>query len=649
MPQPQGPRRAACRRGAGLIHALLCAGLLTAGGAGAHEGTKHEGESAEPPVVLAPGYQAARFPPPPPGSYRLPALGEAADGDVVTSDGKRHRLADLLRGRLAVLAFVYTHCDDVNGCPLATFVLSQVARKVSADSALASQVRLLSLSFDVARDTPAVLERYAAPFRRAGDDWLFAVPGDNRALAEVLAAYDQSVSTDIDADGNPLGTFSHILRVFLIDAEGRIRNIYSTAFLHADTVLSDLRTLAMAAGDDAPAAATANVPTGPGDVRDGYEHDDYQSRSQALSGRRGVAGDLLAALDPPPLGLPALPVPADNPLGAAGVALGRKLFYDRRLSLNGTISCAMCHIPEQGFTSNEIATAVGFEGRTVKRNAPSLYNAAYLERLFHDAREHSLEQQAWSPLLASNEMANPAIGRVIDLLRDLPDYAGLFEAAFAGRGPGMETVGMALASYERTLLSANSAFDRWHFGADQQALGGEAQAGFALFTGKAGCSACHSIADEHALFTDQQLHNTGIGYARSMRREPASYRVQVAPGTWLEVDAANVSGETPPNDLGRYEITLDPDDRWRYRTPSLRNVALSAPYMHDGSLATLVDVVNFYDNGGVPNPLLDARIRPLDLSEEEKQALVAFLESLTGDNVAAIVSDAFAAPIGDPD
>ena len=341
-------------------------------------------------------------------------------------------------------------------------------------------------------------------------------------------------------------------------------------------------------------------------------------------------------------------MPENNPLTESRVDLGRKLFFDRRLSLNDTMSCAMCHIAEQGFTNNEMATAVGIEGRTVRRNAPTLYNVAYLDRLFLDGREYSLEQQVWGPLLASNEMANPSVGHVIQKLKSLNDYEGLFEKAF-NKSANMETVGMALASYQRTLNSADSAFDRWYFAKQSKLLNTQAQAGFEVFTGKGGCNGCHSISSEHALFTDRLLHNTGIGYRTAMGVAPLTTRVQVAPGQFVDVDTdivASVS-ETRPSDLGLYEITQSPQDRWKYRTASLRNIALTAPYMHNGSLATLRDVVEFYDQGGFPNENLDPLIRALNLSAQEKENLVIFLHSLTGSNVEVFIDDADTVEIGD--
>jgi cytochrome c peroxidase len=309
----------------------------------------------------------------------------------------------------------------------------------------------------------------------------------------------------------------------------------------------------------------------------------------------------------------------------------------------------MCHIPEQGFTNNELATAVGIEGRTVRRNAPTIYNVAYFSNLFHDGREKRLEHQIWIPMLAFNEMANPGIGYVIENIRSFPDYAGLFEAAFKGRGPEIDTIGMAIASYERTIISANSPFDEWYYGKDETALSDSAKKGFELFVGKAGCANCHLIQANYALFTDDTFHNTGFGWKAAYGDDRSDIPVLIAPGTKVRVPKSiiNSVSEITKGDLGRYEVTQDPADRWRYKTPSLRNVSLTAPYMHNGSLGTLTEVVEFYNNGGFPNPVLDPLIKPLGLSPLEVEHIVSFLDSLTGDNVSELVGDAFAAPIGD--
>jgi cytochrome c peroxidase len=210
---------------------------------------------------------------------------------------------------------------------------------------------------------------------------------------------------------------------------------------------------------------------------------------------------------------------------------------------------------------------------------------------------------------------------------------------------------MALASYERTLVSGGSPFDRWRFGRDARALSAAARRGFALFIGQARCASCHQIAADHALFTDQAFHNTGVGYRQAMAPASVGQRpVPVAPGASLVIDPVDIAAavERPPHDLGRYEVTEDPADRWQYKTPTLRNVALTAPYMHDGSLPTLRAVVEYYNAGGVPHELLDPRLAPLALGRHEIDDLVAFLESLTGDNTDTLVADAFAAPVGDP-
>jgi cytochrome c peroxidase len=586
-----------------------------------------------------------------PGSYRLPPLGLAANGKVLDSDGKAIELHALMGGKIVLLSFVYSTCNEVNGCPLATAVLHKIKRRLSQEPGIASRLRLITLSFNPEHDTPAAMAQYGSEFQAPGVEWHFLTTRSEADLQPILDGYKHTVQKVYDAEGRSTGTFSHVLRVYLIDTDKRIRNIYSVSFLHADTLINDIQTLLRGEPETAaPEPSSAGQPPRyrAGDDKSDYESGEYQTRSLAMKARQGKAIDLLARTRKPMLGLPPVPVPKDNPLTAAKISLGRKLFYDRRLSLNKTFSCAMCHIPEQGFTSNEMATAVGVEGRTVRRNSPTLYNVAYLDRLFHDGREKTLEQQAWGPLLAHDEMANPSIGYVLETVAGSEDYRGLFQKAF-GKGPSMETLGMALASYERTLNSADSPFDRWFYGKDKQALSDQAQQGFKLFTGKARCSGCHTVDSKFALFTDNGFHNTGTGIAAAMDGSNAKRRVQIAPGAFVEVDREvidSVSG-SKGNDLGRYEVTQHPEDRWKYRTPSLRNIGLTAPYMHDGSLGTLEAVVQFYRQGGRPNEDLDPLIRPLPLSDQEAAALVAFLKSLTGSNVGDLVGDAFAAPVGD--
>ncbi|NNC99952.1 MAG: hypothetical protein HKN85_07210 [Gammaproteobacteria bacterium] len=386
----------------------------------------------------------------------------------------------------------------------------------------------------------------------------------------------------------------------------------------------------------------------PGDDKTGYADANYQTDSLSLENRNGQAADLLAIANEQHLGLPPLPIAIGNQPDVLKIALGRKLFFDRRLSGNKTMSCAMCHIPEQGFTNNELVRPIGFEGRSIKRNAPTILNVAYYPRLFADARESSLEQQVWSPLLASNEMNNPSIGVVVDTIARDPAYARMFAAAF-GKGPDMLNIGQAIAQYERTLLAANSPFDQWYFGGKESALNATEIAGFKLFIGQAGCVSCHLLSRDNALFTDHQLHNTGVGYRASMHPTNNKITVQLAPGMTADVDREVITsvGEPKPNDLGRYEVTLNPDDRWKFRTPSLRNIALTAPYMHDGEFVSLREVVAFYNMGGERNSLLSPLIRPLGLTDQQQIAIVEFLKSLTGSQVKRLVADAFAVPIGD--
>lgn len=341
----------------------------------------------------------------------------------------------------------------------------------------------------------------------------------------------------------------------------------------------------------------------------------------------------------PPLGLPApLPVPEDNPLTPEKIDLGRKLFFDRRLSPNNTMSCAMCHVPAQGFTVNELRLAVGINGKTGRRNAPTLYNVAYQRLLFHDGREFLLEDQIISPLTNPVEMGNPSIGYVVDKVSRLPGYAAAFRAAF-GTGVSVATLGRALASYQRTLLSGNAPFDRWYFAGEAEAVSEEVKAGFALFTGKGRCASCHSIGEHAALFTDHAFHNTGVAHLPLIPEKAVA--VDLGGGLVVHLPRAQLDQVLlpPAKDLGRYEVTLDPADLWRYKTPSLRNVALTAPYMHNGVLSTLDEVIEYYDRGGTGAEGQDPRIAPLGLTPAEKRALVAFLRSLTGDNVTTLARE----------
>jgi cytochrome c peroxidase len=304
----------------------------------------------------------------------------------------------------------------------------------------------------------------------------------------------------------------------------------------------------------------------------------------------------------PPLGLPPVPVPKDNPSTAEKVALGRVLFYDKRLSSNNSVSCSTCHNPVLGFTDGAMhSTGVG--GKTGKRNAISVLNAAFDPVQFWDGRAPSLETQLGIPMEDPEEMNQPHAITVAKLEKD-PAMKAQFDTAF---GPGPITIGKiekAIASFERMLISGNSAFDRYEFGGDKTALSPAAIRGLAIFRdpNKGNCAACHTIGSHYALFTDGKFHNTGEG----------------------------VDAEGNLTDLGRYTETKIDADKGAFKTPSLRNVAESAPYMHDGKLKTLSDVVDFYAGGGNSNPYLDKKMKPLPLTARDRADLVEFLKSLSG-------------------
>ncbi len=637
-----------------------------------------DGAAGPETILPAPGYGELDFEAPGAGSYKLPVLGYAKNAKVINTDNESVSYHELFRGKYTLLNFMYTRCDDLNGCPLTHVVFSRIKDLAKQDPAVARNLQMISMSFDPGYDTPERLKELEGGLHdqhmdhsshdghdmNHGDhqmnhdkepetvDWKYLTTRSEEQLAPILEAYGQSVIPKSDTDAEDSGNFSHILRVFLIDPDLKIRNIYSVSFLHPDIIINDLKTLMMEYGvneDDSQNKDHQHIRIGAGDSKDGYESKNYITNSLSIQSRKGKETNLLRFVENPPLGLPAVPIPEDNPLTEAKVQLGKKLFFDRRMSLNNTISCAMCHVPEQGFTSHEVLTAIGFEGRSVRRNAPSIYNTAYFKKLFHDGRETTLEHQVWQPMLARNEMANPSFGVVIEKLRQLEDYKGLFEAAFDGEQASLDTIPKAIASYERTLNSANSPFDRWYYADEKKAMSESAIRGFDLFSGKAQCITCHTATKKHALFTDNSLHNTGIGWQRSMKKEPETQRVQVAPGRYLDVKTSIIKsvGNQPLGDLGHYEVTQDPADRWKYKTPSLRNVALTAPYMHDGSLSSLEEVVSFYNQGGFPNETQSPLISPLNLTSSEMEDLVAFLKSLNGDNVAEIISDSFATPIGD--
>jgi cytochrome c peroxidase len=305
-----------------------------------------------------------------------------------------------------------------------------------------------------------------------------------------------------------------------------------------------------------------------------------------------------------PLGLPPLPIPADNPPTAETIALGRKLFYDKRLSKDNSLACASCHSPQKYFSDN-LPVSRGVGGTSGIRNAPTIMNAAYLPFQFWDGRAISLEQQAASPISDPVEMDQTHDISLSKLNAD-PTYILMFLKAFGAGGITMGRVENALASFERTVLSGDSPFDRYQFGGDKTALTPAQIRGLALFIDpkRGNCAACHTVDQKYALFTDGKFHNIGEG-------------------------VGDDDGQF--TDVGRYHQTKIQTDTGAFKTPTLRNIAETAPYMHNGSLKTLKEVVDFYAGGGNSNPYLDKEIRVIQLSGQDRSDLVAFLQSLTGD------------------
>ncbi len=286
------------------------------------------------------------------------------------------------------------------------------------------------------------------------------------------------------------------------------------------------------------------------------------------------------------------PVPEDNALTPAKVALGRALFSDSLLSQDRSLACATCHDPARAFTDGR-PVSIGVHGRRGRRNVPTLVNRAYGKSFFWDGRMSTLEKQVLEPIQDSLEMGM-TLGEVVRRVDGNPEYRARFHDVF-GRDPTADDLASALASYVRTILSGGTRFDQYAHG-DTAALSSQVRRGLAVFRGN-GCVVCHVGPN----FTDELFHNTGIA--------------------WQDGGLA---------DSGRYVVSRRPGDQGAFKTPTLREVARTAPYMHDGSLETLADVIEFYNNGGRLNPFLDPAIHPLNLTEEDRHALLAFLESLSG-------------------
>jgi len=319
-------------------------------------------------------------------------------------------------------------------------------------------------------------------------------------------------------------------------------------------------------------------------------------------------------------------VPTDNPQSTAKVALGKKLFNDKRFSTNGSISCASCHISSKAFTDGQ-AQSIGINGQVGQRNSPTIINSAYLTTLFHDGRRPSLEAQALDPLTNPIEHGLTDHSLVIRVIQTDFSYLKGFLNSFGVTAEkiNMNTVAKAIASYERTLVSGNTRFDQYFFKANKKALTVAEARGLRLFRRKGNCANCHEISWNTALFTDNRFYNIGIGFDALRPVLPAFLN-----GIKIDYTTAITQlSSQQKTQLGRFIVSRQLKDIGAYRTPTLRNIELTAPYMHDGSINTLREVVEYYDKGGKGNPLLNPAIFPLHLTEQEKSDLTAFLATLT--------------------
>jgi cytochrome c peroxidase len=367
------------------------------------------------------------------------------------------------------------------------------------------------------------------------------------------------------------------------------------------------------------ALQAADAPSG---ARHGAQ--DTQLQQQRLDKLFATDGGVPKGIDP--VVWSGIYVPADNGLTPERIALGRKLYFDTRLSSDGTVSCATCHDVSRGFTDRRnVSEGVG--DHLGRRSSPTTLNAALFQSMFWDGRAPTLEEQAKLPILNPIEMGHPDPASAMRAVASDAVYKNMFQKAY-GRAPNYDDLGRAIASFERTLIFLDAPFDKFAGGAPD-AISPAAQRGLALFNGKARCVSCHMINSSNPLGTDNLFHNIGVS-ARTQNFEALAGKALAsleANGSVEQLD--KLALETDMSELGRFMITRNRSDIGAFKTEQLRNVGITAPYMHDGTLQTLWDVVDHYNKGGETNPYLDGGIEPLNLSEDEINDLVAFLFTLT--------------------
>ena len=325
-------------------------------------------------------------------------------------------------------------------------------------------------------------------------------------------------------------------------------------------------------------------------------------------------------------------IPPDNPQSSEKISLGQKLFFERRLSVDGTVSCSTCHDPQLAFTDRK-PLSVGIKGRLGQRNAPTILNALYNKTQFWDGRVNTLEEQAANPIVNAFEMGHPTLDTAVAQIASVEEYQQAFQRVF-GRPPNGPDLLRAIASYERTQLSFDSPFDRFIAG-DNNAIDASAKRGWELFNTQARCNKCHALTDTQrdvTVFTDNDFHNIGIGIIRHNVVALARQAEQlIKSGDTAAIDRAAI--QTDMSALGRFLITKKDKDIASFKTPDIRNVLVTGPYFHDGSQETLWDVIDHYNKGdGLQNPYLDEDIQPLALTETDIDDVVAFMASLTSAN-----------------
>jgi cytochrome c peroxidase len=322
-------------------------------------------------------------------------------------------------------------------------------------------------------------------------------------------------------------------------------------------------------------------------------------------------------------------VPADNPQTPEKVALGEKLFFDGRLSADGTVACSTCHDPALAFTDGR-EVSIGIKGRLGQRNAPTILNALYNAAQFWDGRSKTLEDQAALPIQNPSEMGQTTLDAAVKQIAAVPEYDHAFRRVFGHPINGSDLV-RAIAAYERTQASFDSPFD--HFiGGDKNAISDSAKRGWELFNTKARCNKCHALSEKNrdpVYFMDKDFHNIGIGIIRhDVVAESCRAETEINSGNVFDVDRAAIQSDLSV--VGRFLVSKKEADIASFKTPDLRNVLVTAPYFHDGSQATLWDVMDHYNKGdGIKNPWLDQDMQPLALTEPEIDDVVAFLATLT--------------------